>query len=104
MKQTLLFAAVALTMAACSQAPEPAAGQQAGAVETAGHGFGPEISAEDIAAHVKVLASDSFGGRAPRTYGEDRTAEYLVPQFERLGLQPGNGDSWFQEVPMVATT
>jgi len=104
MKQTLLFAAVALTMAACSQAPEPEAGQQAGAVETAGHGFGPEISAEDIAAHVKVLASDAFGGRAPGTYGEDKTAEYLVAQFERLGLQPGNGDSWFQEVPMVATT
>jgi Zn-dependent M28 family amino/carboxypeptidase len=71
---------------------------------TAGHGFGPEISAEDFAAHVKVLASDEFAGRAPGSAGEEKTVEYLREQFQRLGLQPGNGDSYFQTVPMVETT
>ena len=28
------------------------------------HGFGPEVSTEDISMHIKVLASDEFGGRA----------------------------------------
>jgi Zn-dependent M28 family amino/carboxypeptidase len=105
MRHTLLFAAAALALAACSKAPEPAAtADTAAPAPAAEHGFGPEISAEDFAAHVKVLSSDEFGGRAPGTEGEQKTADYLVAQFQRLGLQPGNGDSWFQEVPMVVTT
>ncbi len=70
----------------------------------AGSAFGPEVSAEDFAAHVKVLASDEFGGRAPGSDGEEKTVQYLREQFERLGLEPGNGDSYFQTVPMVETT
>ena len=102
MKQTLLFAAAALALSACSPAPAPEAPvAQAAPVK---HGFGPEISAEDFSQHVKVLSSDEFGGRAPGTDGEQKTADYVVGQFKRLGLQPGNGDSWFQDVPMVVTT
>lgn len=107
MKHTLLFAAAALALSACSPAPEPAAIADApapAAAPSADHGFGPEISAEDFAAHVKVLSSDEFGGRAPGTAGEQMTADYVVAQFQRLGLKPGNGDSWFQEVAMVETT
>ncbi|WP_146907276.1 M28 family metallopeptidase [Arenimonas daejeonensis] len=106
MKHTLLFAAATLALAACSPAPEPSASADpvAQAPAASEHGFGPEISAEDFAAHVKVLASDEFGGRAPGTDGEQKTADYLVAQFQRLGLQPGNGESWFQDVPMVETT
>ena len=69
----------------------------------AGHAFGPEISAEDFAAHIKVLASDDFGGRGPGSDGEEKTTAYLREQFERLGLEPGNGGSYFQTVPMVET-
>nr|MBP6597572.1 M20/M25/M40 family metallo-hydrolase [Arenimonas sp.] len=58
----------------------------------------------DFAVHVRTLASDEFGGRAPGSDGEQKTADYLVAQFQRLGLQPANGDSWFQDVPMVETT
>ncbi len=102
MKHTLIFAAAALALAACSPAPAPEAPvAEAAPVK---HGFGPEISAEDFAQHVKVLSSDEFGGRAPGTDGEQKTADYVVAQFKRLGLQPGNGDSWFQDVPMVVTT
>jgi Zn-dependent M28 family amino/carboxypeptidase len=63
-------------------------------------GYGPEISAEDFAAHVKILASDEFGGRAPGTDGEEKTVNYLTEQFKRLGLKPVNG-SYVQTVPMV---
>ncbi len=65
------------------------------------HGFGPEVSTEDLSMHIKVLASDEFGGRAPGTVGEDKTVAYLIQQFQRLGLKPGNGDSYVQMVPMV---
>jgi Zn-dependent M28 family amino/carboxypeptidase len=71
--------------------------------EQAGHAFGPEISAEDFAAHIRVLASDDFGGRQPGSAGEEKTVNYLREQFRRLGLEPGNGDSYFQTVPMVET-
>ncbi|WP_290781575.1 M28 family metallopeptidase, partial [Arenimonas sp.] len=85
--------------------PPPAPGPRAvGEAAPVKHGFGPEISAEDFSQHVQVLSSDEFGGRAPGTDGEQKTADYVVAQFKRLGLQPGNGDSWFQDVPMVVTT
>lgn len=64
------------------------------------HAFVPDIVAEDFAAHVKVLASDEFGGRRPGTVGEQKTLQYLLDQFQRMGLEPGNGDSYFQKVPV----
>jgi Zn-dependent M28 family amino/carboxypeptidase len=51
--------------------------------------------------HLRVLASDDFEGRKPGTAGEEKTAAYLVDQFRKLGLKPGNGDSFLQQVPMV---
>ncbi|MFY8275059.1 M28 family peptidase [Pseudoalteromonas sp. SSDWG2] len=60
------------------------------------------INAEQLAEHVKTLASDEFGGRAPSTKGEELTLAYLTEQFTALGYQPGNGDSFLQEVPLVS--
>lgn len=60
------------------------------------------INAGSFAQHIKVLASDAFEGRKPFTRGEDSTIQYLATQFKQLGLQPGNGNSYFQEVPMVS--
>ncbi|NLU92209.1 M28 family peptidase [Chitinophaga sp. Ak27] len=60
------------------------------------------INANILAQHIKVLASDAFEGRKPFTRGEDSTIRYLADQFRQLGLQPGNGNSYFQEVPMVS--
>jgi Zn-dependent M28 family amino/carboxypeptidase len=40
----------------------------------------------------------------PFTEGEKITTSYLEQQFKELGLEPGNGDSYFQEVPMVSIT
>ncbi|NWL16403.1 M20/M25/M40 family metallo-hydrolase [Pseudoalteromonas sp. Scap03] len=60
------------------------------------------IQADEIAKHVKVLASDEFGGRAPSSEGEKLTLDYLTKEFTVLGFEPGNGDSFFQEVPLVS--
>ena len=53
---------------------------------------------------VERLASDEFEGRAPGTIGEEKTAALLVSEFTRLGLQPGNKGSFFQDVPLVEIT
>ena len=99
----VLVSAACLLLSAC-QAPariaDPAAPIQA-SVAKAKHGFGPEVSTEDLSMHIKVLASDEFGGRAPGTVGEEKTVAYLTQQFQRLGLKPGNGDSYVQTVPMI---
>ncbi len=52
----------------------------------------------------RTLSSDAFEGRAPGTPGEAKTLAYLVDQFQKAGLQPGNNGSWFQDVPLVAIT
>ena len=68
-------------------------------------GPAPAISSANILAHVKVLASDEFEGRAPGSPGEEKTVAYLIGQFKHLGLAPGNPDGTFvQNVPLVGIT
>lgn len=62
------------------------------------------VSTEDLSSHIETLASDEFMGRAPSSEGEEKTIDYLKSEFESYGLQPGNGNSFFQEVPLVAIT
>ncbi len=63
-----------------------------------------EVSASSIETHVRTLASDEFEGRKPFTGGEKQTIRYLKQQLQALGIAPGNGKSYFQEVPMVELT
>jgi Zn-dependent M28 family amino/carboxypeptidase len=53
---------------------------------------------------VRVLASDDFQGRKPGTPGEDQTVSYLIENFRKLGLKPGNDKSYVQSVPLVQIT
>src|SRR5688572_10976336 len=57
--------------------------------------------ADSLKKHVAILASDSFLGRKPFTKGETLTVQYLQDQFKEIGLEPANGNSYLQEVPMV---
>src|SRR6202158_4802851 len=69
-----------------------------------GHGLPPpstDIDETVFRDRVRVLASDDFEGRKPGTPGEEKTVAYLVEQFRKLGLKPGNGESFLQQVPMV---
>lgn len=86
--------AALLLLGACNTGSNQAAG---GSDSTAALA----INDSSFARHIKMLASDSFEGRKPFTVGEERTIDYLATQFKQLGLQPGNGDSYLQEVPMV---
>jgi Zn-dependent M28 family amino/carboxypeptidase len=63
-----------------------------------------QIKAKELAEHTKVLSSDEFEGRLPTTEGEQKTLDYLVTEFKRLGLEPGNGDSFFQPVKLLEIT
>ncbi len=64
----------------------------------------PTISEASLRSHVETLASDDFQGRKPFTEGEIKTINYLQDRFKEYGMEPGNGDSYFQEVPMVEIT
>ena len=64
------------------------------------------ISADRIAGHVQILASDAFEGRAPASAGEEKTVAYIARAFADAGLEPG-GDvkqgvrQWTQDVPLA---
>ena len=58
-----------------------------------------------VLAHTKALSSDEFEGRLPGTKGEQLTVAYLVDQFKKAGLKPGNTDgTYIQKVPLVGIT
>jgi Zn-dependent M28 family amino/carboxypeptidase len=95
MKKFLLFSACALLfLSACKQNTKNTdSGADSLAIKA--------INDSSLTQYLSVIAADSLQGRKPFTNGETKTINYLKAQFEKLGLQPGNGDSFFQEVPMV---
>ena len=58
-------------------------------------------------AHIKVLASDEFEGRAPASAAEPKVIDYIVRQMTGAGLVPGGdpdgsgGRKWTQDVPLA---
>src|SRR5438874_3810902 len=60
------------------------------------------ITPDGLLAHIKVLASDEFEGRAPGSKGEELSVKYITDQFKKIGLKPGNPDGTYtQEVPLA---
>jgi Zn-dependent M28 family amino/carboxypeptidase len=88
-----------LFLVSCAPAPAPpAAAPPAGPAEN-------EINAASLAAHLQMLSSDLFEGRAPSTRGGKLAEEYLATQMAALGLQPaGDNGTFFQQVPIVEST
>jgi Zn-dependent M28 family amino/carboxypeptidase len=81
--------------------PPGAAVQSPDQIASAGRVITPSM----MLGHVKALAADDKQGRAPGTPGEERTVAYLVGQFKRLGLAPGNPDgTYVQAVPLIGFT
>lgn len=81
----------AASLTASAQAPQD--GGFLGAYNT--------ISKDDLAAHIKILASDDFEGREPGTEGERKTIDYLARAFAQAGAKPGVNGSYFQDVPLM---
>jgi hypothetical protein len=53
--------------------------------------------------HLMVISHDSLEGRAPGTIGEQRTIRYIKDVFQKAGLEPAFGESFTQDVPLIAT-
>lgn len=62
------------------------------------------ITTAEIDEIIKTLSDDAYAGRKPFGKGDSMTVNYLVNAFTELGLSPGNGDSFLQDVPMVEIT
>ncbi|RAJ97980.1 Zn-dependent M28 family amino/carboxypeptidase [Larkinella arboricola] len=59
------------------------------------------VKPEAIKAHMRFLADDAMEGRKPGTRGYRLAANYVISQFEALGLQPaGDGQTYLQKVPL----
>ena len=81
----------ALLLASCHSAPDPAAGLDS-------------FNRDSLVRHIQVLASDSLQGRKPFSAAEPKVLDYISSTFRRLGLEPGNGSSYLQDVPLVEIT
>ncbi len=92
----ILFAVLAT---ACGKQSTPAPAE-----ETAVAPAAPTFSVERLRENIKTLSSDEFEGRQPASAGETKTINFLRDKFTEIGLQPGNGDSFFQAVPLVEIT
>lgn len=55
------------------------------------------VNAGDMKKLVKALASKKFEGRESGTEGQQKAANYIRRFYKRNGIEPGNGDSYFQE-------
>ena len=65
----------------------------------------PAVSAELLRRHVTVLGSDALEGRAPGSRGGTLAADYIARELDRSGAAAfGEEGSFFQQVPLVATT
>jgi Zn-dependent M28 family amino/carboxypeptidase len=59
------------------------------------------INSKEVARIENVLASDDMAGRKPGTPGIEKAAAFIASEFKKAGLQPLNGNSYFQEFMMV---
>lgn len=101
-KRTLFVSIGLFTLSACGGGADVAA---PAIVDVApGDVTLPAITEAAIDAQMSVLASDDFGGRAPATGGGEKTRAYLIDEMTRIGLLPGNGDSYEQPVGLVEQT
>lgn len=103
----LTVIATFLALTACSQ-PDTAGEDTVPEAEVEAEVAAPTgrdtITAQDLHEQIRILASDEFEGRAPSSPAETKTINYLKEQLVSFGVKPGNGDSYFQEVPLVDIT
>ena len=108
--KNIVFCSAVILLSACdTQQGTPAAGVQAAASPDGRTPVTDPVSLAEEAItetayrrHIEILASDEFGGRAPASPGEQLTIDYLTDAFSSLGLEPGNGDSYIQNVPLAS--
>ena len=98
MRRFLSIVVMSAMLAACQQ---HASSSRDGEVAA---NFSPGIMPEDLAIHFHALSAPALRDRSPGGEGERHTVDYLIAQFQRLGLQPGADGRWTQDVPYVRGT
>ena len=58
------------------------------------------ITANALEAKLSVIASAEMEGRETASPGQKKAAAYIESEFKRMGLKPGNGDSYQQTYPV----
>lgn len=91
LQRAVLFAGVTIVATSCSQ-PKTTTDEHDGLAA---------FNKDSLVKHIVTLSSNEFKGRRPFTVGETKTIAYLQSTFKAYGLEPGNGSSYLQEVPMV---
>ena len=109
MNKTGIFIAFAFVAVACSSPQSKPSGENAPGpsptVQRTAIGDLPDVDVDAVLAHTKTLSSDEYAGRGPGTKGEELTVAYLVDQFKKIGLKPGNTDgTYIQKVPLIGIT
>lgn len=61
----------------------------------------PEITADEIRAHLNFLASDALKGRFTGSPEEQKAGDYIKAQLESYGVKPAFNGKWFQEFPFI---
>lgn len=59
------------------------------------------VDMDAIETHLSTLASDAFMGRKPMTPAEPMTINYIADELKKMGVEPGNNGSYFQDVPLI---
>lgn len=62
--------------------------------------FASTITQKDLRDQLTIIASDEMEGRETATPGQKKAAAYIEEQFKKLGLKPGNGNSYQQKYPV----
>ena len=66
--------------------------------------FANTINVQDLKDHLYILASDSLEGRATGQKGQKLAADYIARHFESIGIPPYNGETYYQEFPLLTQT
>ncbi len=96
---TLVAVSALVLTSACKQASAPAFDASALPEVTV-----PDLSEQTMKDVTKELSLDSYEGRSPGSPGEEKTVTFLIDQFKKAGLEPGNKGEWTQDVPLVEIT
>src|ERR1700722_16963169 len=59
------------------------------------------IHASSLRGDLSYISSDALEGRDSPSRGLDLAADYIAAQFRAAGLEPGVGDSYFQNASML---
>jgi hypothetical protein len=88
MKKMLLICLPLISTMAFAQAPSDIAK------------FGSIINQQNLKQKLSIIASAEMEGRETASPGQKKAAAYIESEFKRMGLKPGNGDSYQQVYPV----